>query len=99
MEIFNNYKDFIKSIESKNKNDDDFNEYLNKLNYSIIENYNLILENKKDFSITDDDIIFDNENEKNKITYYQKNYEDNNFKEILNLIKKHRKKRGSLIFK
>ena len=68
MEIFNNYKDFIKFIETKTKKDDDFNKYLDKLNDSILKNYNLILENKKDYSITDDDIKFDDQNEKNKIT-------------------------------
>jgi hypothetical protein len=94
MEIFNNYKDFIKFIETKTKKDDDFNKYLDKLNDSILKNYNLILENKKDYSITDDDIKFDDQNEKNKITYYQKQYEDSNFNEILNLIKKPQKKTG-----
>ena len=94
MEIFNNYKDFIKFIETKTKKDDDFIKKLDKLNTSILDNYKLILENKKDYAINDEDIQFDNENEKNKITYYQKKYEDSNFKEILTLLKKPQKKTG-----
>lgn len=94
MEIFNNYKDFIKFIETKTKKDDDFIKKLDKLNNAIINDFNLVLENKKDYSITDNDIQFDNENDRNKIIYYQKNYEESNFNEILNLLKKPRKKTG-----
>jgi len=94
MEIFNNYKDFIKFIETKTKKDDDFIIKLDKLNNSILDNYKLIIDNKKDYAINDNDIQFDNENEKNKIIYYKKKFEDSNFKEIKNLLKKPQKKTG-----
>jgi len=93
MEIFNNYKDFIKFLETKTKKDDEFLKKLDKLNASILDNYKLILENKKDYSINDD-IEFNNENEKNKLFYFKKEYEDSNFKEIANLIKKPKTKKG-----
>jgi len=94
MDIFNNFKELIKFIETKKDNKEEYLKKLHKLNDSIIKNFGLIFENKKDIGINDSDIIFDNEKEKNNITYYQKKFDDTNFKDIINLIKKPKKQTG-----